>query len=213
MIIRSLLFTMVLMLLAAGQSVAGDVHVFQNSFSIEPADSADKPSEQPQDSACCDEPVIEGKVIVPGEVVDSIAAIKTRKEKKPWPTGALLRSLVIPGWGQVYNKKYIKAVLYGATEIYLIHYVRWRWNQMDEHQWNFQNTDDPEYKAEQFSLYEKSRDSRNLHLWLTGLVVLTSMFDAYVDAHLANFDEQDKAFEVYLAPERDRVQLSLVYNF
>jgi hypothetical protein len=29
------------------------------------------------------------------------------------------------------------------------------------------------------------------------------MFDAYVDAHLSDFDQKDKAFEVYIGPGHD----------
>lgn len=136
-----------------------------------------------------------------------------KKIRKPWPTGALLLSAAIPGGGQFYNRKYIKTILYGGTELYLLSYVRWRWKQMDEHWRNVENAEDDIIKAEQFSLYERRRDSRNIHIWLTALVVFVSMFDAYVDAHLADFDQPDKAFDVFLAPEDDRIQLSLVYNF
>lgn len=135
------------------------------------------------------------------------------KNRQPWPTGALLLSVAIPGGGQFYNRKYIKSFLYGGTEIYLIKYVYWRWQQMDEHWRNFKSTDDDLIKAQQFALYEKKRDSRNTHIWLTALVVFVSMFDAYVDAHLADFDQTDKAFEAYIIPENDKIQLNLVYNF
>jgi len=137
----------------------------------------------------------------------------TPKKSQPWPTGALLLSVAIPGGGQFYNRKYIKSFLYGGTEIYLIKYVYWRWQQMDEHWRNFKNTDDDLIKAQQFALYEKKRDSRNTHIWLTALVVFVSMFDAYVDAHLADFNQRDKAFDAYIIPENDKIQLSLVYNF
>ncbi|MCP4580288.1 MAG: hypothetical protein GY839_01625 [candidate division Zixibacteria bacterium] len=138
---------------------------------------------------------------------------REKKIRKPWPTGALMLSAAIPGGGQFYNRKYIKTILYGGTEAYLLWYVRWRWKQMDEHWRNVVNAENDTIKTRQFSLYEQRRDSRNVHLWLTALVVFVSMFDAYVDAHLADFDQTDKAFEVYVAPEADRIQLGLVYNF
>lgn len=180
------------------------------------ADSVHKPL-VPPDSNCCDSTVhIKGEIIVPSRnKFDTLSSGVSgeRKIKKPWPTGALFRSLLIPGWGQVYNKKYFKAVLYGGTEIYLIYKVQLRWRQMDMHKDNFLNTTDSLYKAEQFGLFEKRRDSRNVHMWLTGLVVFLSMFDAYVDAHLSDFDQTDKAFRVYFAPDKDKIQIGLVYNF
>jgi hypothetical protein len=135
------------------------------------------------------------------------------KIKKPWPTGALLRSAIIPGWGQFYNKKYIKTVIYGGVETYLIYNVQKFWRKMDKHQKNFQNSDDPVYKSQEFSLYENNLDKRNLHIWLTSLTIFISMFDAYVDAHLADFDQKDKAFEVYITPETGHIGACLVYNF
>jgi len=33
------------------------------------------------------------------------------------PTGAMIRSLLFPGWGQLYNKKYFKAILVFGAEI------------------------------------------------------------------------------------------------
>ena len=138
---------------------------------------------------------------------------KAPKLRKVWPTGALLRSALVPGWGQVYNRQYIKAGIYGGVEIFLLYRARQNWRQMDFHQSNFMNTDDPAYKAEQFNLYIQRRDDRNIYLWFTGLTIFISMFDAYVDAHLANFDQTDKAFEVYIAPDDGQVNVGLACRF
>ena len=208
-----LALTIILIVAGADCSFAGFRYLMDDSrLAVE--DSLKQPAAA-GDSACCDDTlrITEGEILVPRQIIDSETMARTYRFKKRWPTGALFRSLIVPGWGQVYNHQYLKAIFYGGTEIYLIHYVRWRWDQMDQHQWNFQHTDDLAYKAEQFSLYEKRRDSRNLHMWLTGLVVLLSMFDAYVDAHLADFDQTDKSFEVYLAPDDDKIRLTLAFNF
>jgi hypothetical protein len=135
-----------------------------------------------------------------------------KKIKKPWPTGALFRSAIVPGWGQVYNKQYIKAVLYGGTEIALAAATAHYWKQMDSHQSHFMNSTDPTYQAWEYYYYQNSRDNRNLFLWLTGLTFFISIFDAYVDAHFADFDQQDKAFEAYLAPKKNGLYLSLSIN-
>jgi hypothetical protein len=150
-----------------------------------------------------------------GAPQDSADTGETAEEKikKPWPTGALLRSAIMPGWGQFYNKQYLKTIIYGGAEILLAYKARQNWREMDEHQSNFMNSDDPEYKAREFALYEDKRDTRNLYLWLTGLSIFISMFDAYVDAHMADFDRQDKAFEVYLDPETDKIRITIAYNF
>jgi hypothetical protein len=157
-----------------------------------------------------DSATITGQEVVPSATEN---APKANSGKNRWPTGALLRSVVVPGWGQAYNHNYIKAVIYGGTEIALITTTRKYWREMNSHQRNFLGSADTSYKASEFRQYESSRNDRNLYLWLTGLTVLISMFDAYVDAHLADFDQTDKAFEVFVAPRKDQVQLSIVYNF
>jgi hypothetical protein len=137
---------------------------------------------------------------------------RAKKIKKPWPTGALFRSAIIPGWGQVYNKQYIKAILYGGTEIALAATTAHYWKQMDSHQSHFMNSTDPTYQAWEYYYYQNSRDNRNLFMWLTGLTFFISIFDAYVDAHFADFDQQDKAFQAYLVPKNDGLYLSLNIN-
>jgi hypothetical protein len=134
------------------------------------------------------------------------------KLKKPWPTGALLRSAVLPGWGQVYNRQYIKAILYGGTEITLAVTTAHYWKQMSAHQRNFLNSTNRTYQAQEFFYYQNSQDNRNLFMWLTGITFFISIFDAYVDAHFADFNQQDKAFQAHLLPNKDALYLSLTYN-
>ncbi len=91
------------------------------------------------------------------------------------PTGAMVRSIVLPGWGQFYNRKWLKGVVIAGAEIGLIA------NAVVLNQWaNEAETDDERY----FYL-----DNRNLSFWLLGATILYSMTDAYVDAHLFNFDD------------------------
>ncbi len=198
------------------ESKASGYSFARRDFISAMADSAEDIIPEPEDSNCCDKiSKIEAKTIIPGARVDSLklALPDGDKQWNPNPTTSLFLSMFIPGGGQFYNRSYIKSVVYGSTEIYLVKYIAWRWKWMNRHKSNFQNTDDETYKAEQFALYEKTRDSRNLHLWLISLTTLFTMFDAYVDAHLSDFDQTDKAFEVYLTPEDEAILLNLVYNF
>jgi hypothetical protein len=152
--------------------------------------------------------------------------------QKNWPTGALLYSAFIPGAGQVYNGKYLKALIYGGLEIALGLSTSKYWQQMDRHQRNFMDVNsiarppgsmtltpnqsdlsiDAAYKSKEFTLYETARDNRNLYLWLTGLTLFISMFDAYVDAHFADFNQTDKAFDAQLIPKNDGLFLTLTYS-
>ncbi|GEM_PF-3469303 len=207
-------------LMAISIIVMINISAADNNF-ISSKDSTGNPDHQPH------EITLPGDRIVPdtgsygllpdsGQVLSNNNSLHTdsiAEGRKPWPTGALFRSALVPGWGQFYNKKYIKSIIYGGMEVYFVYKARKYWKQMDNHQANFLNSDDPIYKAEEFELYKDRRDSRNLFLWLTGLTVFISMFDAYVDAHMADFGQTDKVFEVHVAPKTDRVELFFTYNF
>jgi len=129
------------------------------------------------------------------------------------PTGALLRSLALPGWGQIYTRSYIRGAIYGVGEVIFIGAICNFWRLTDEHQERFEfareyNRGDfvhtsgvtilphssqfqlPEIPQEQeeFDLYQRFQDKRNFYLWITATWVFVSMFDAYAGAHLYNFD-------------------------
>ncbi|RPH89782.1 MAG: hypothetical protein EHM72_19915 [Calditrichaeota bacterium] len=91
------------------------------------------------------------------------------------PKTAMLKSLVVPGWGQFYNGKWFKGILIAGTEIGLVA------NAVAQNQFAQQATD-----ADERFFYE---DNRNLSFWLLGAALLYSVADAYVDAQLFAFDE------------------------
>ena len=91
------------------------------------------------------------------------------------PTGAMLRSIVVPGWGQFYNGKWLKGLVIAGAEVGFIT------NAIVLNKWAHEATTEEEF------LYYI--DNRNLSFWLLGATILYSMADAYVDAHLFGFDE------------------------
>ena len=116
-------------------------------------------------------------------ISDSTRVLRTDKERRS-PMGALLRSVAVPGWGQFYNHKYIKsAVVFGAESFFIIKSVQW-WKKAEDQYDLVQQSE----SGRDFTTYLNYRDRRNDYLWLTGLSVFLSMFDAYVDAHLSGFD-------------------------
>ena len=89
------------------------------------------------------------------------------------PQGALLRSAVLPGWGQYYNQKPWKALGFGVAAtgfltaaIFDLHSLR--------------RAQTPEERRDRAA----RRNSRILYL---GFTTTLAALDAYVDAHLANF--------------------------
>ena len=108
--------------------------------------------------------------------IDTTAIANRQPLQKKIPSKALLRSLILPGWGQVYNEQNLKAVLVFVAEVGLIGTSIY-WDQLASEQ--------PDQSDTQF-LYQ---DYRNTSLWFLAGTVLLSMLDAYVDAYLFDFDE------------------------
>ena len=127
------------------------------------------------------------------------------------PTGALLRSMVFPGWGQLYNRKYIKSLIVLAGEGYCIVEAIRNWDLADQAYDRFVQEEDAGLRSLYYYDYDFYQDRRNLFLWLSGLAIFISMIDAYVDAHLANFDiDITPPFE---EPASDAVGVRLTYRF
>lgn len=111
----------------------------------------------------------------PGFVKNSVRdSTKNTKIKTKSPRSAMIRSLVFPGLGQIYNEQYIKAGIVLAGQSVLIGLRFYYNNKANE-------SIDPMDR-------EFYKDRRNLTYWLMGATVLLSMLDAYIDAHLYDFD-------------------------
>lgn len=99
---------------------------------------------------------------------------KNFKLKAKSPKGAMIRSLVFPGLGQFYNEQYIKAAIVLAGQGTLVGFLFY---------YNERASESTTPLDKEF--YE---DRRNLMFWWIGAATLLSMLDAYIDAHLYDFD-------------------------
>jgi len=89
--------------------------------------------------------------------------------KSPW--GAAMRSAMLPGWGQIYNDQYIKAVItFGIVADFVRKAVINNIRYMD--------TGKKDYL-----------ERRTVNTWYAGLTYTLNMVDAFVDAYLYKFDE------------------------
>jgi Family of unknown function (DUF5683) len=107
-------------------------------------------------------------------------------QKSPW--GAVLRSAIIPGWGQFYNQSYLTIpVIWGLSAWFIYNY-------------NFNNKEYKLYKNLyiqtpstnlESSAYKNNRDfyrdQRDLFAIYFGLTYFLNLVDAYVDAELFDF--------------------------
>ena len=110
------------------------------------------------------------------------------------PVYVMLRSAVVPGWGQLYNRKVLKAAGVVAGEGLLAYQA------LSEHKKENEAVDrlsalldagvgpgDPAYQAVDQDR-EAHRNRKINWIWWGVAAHLLSMVDAYVDAHLATFD-------------------------
>lgn len=101
--------------------------------------------------------------------LDTAKLLSDQPLKSPW--GAVGRSTILPGWGQIYTEHYLKAPLYfsiNAFFAYQIYHYEMLWR--DEKN-------------------EGYRSKRNQFTWYFALSYLLTMVDAYVDAYLYKFDD------------------------
>lgn len=128
---------------------------------------------------------------------------RTEKRAAKSPQGALLRSLALPGWGQFYNGQIIKAFIVLAGQGTLVGFAIYYHNkQADAGKRAIEFSGQRDFYLAQEDFY---RDRRNLMFWLMGATKLLSMLDAYIDAHLYDFDAgPDLALRVGALPDASK---------
>jgi len=124
------------------------------------------------------------------------------------PTKAALLSAIIPGAGQIYNEKYIKAGVYIGIQATLvgvaIHYDK----KYKEYKTKISDKDDPAYPSN-FVKYRDYYEDRQSYIFWVATSVFLSTLDAYVDAHLINFYE--KKDQIHIKFEGDKITLSIPF--
>ena len=107
------------------------------------------------------------------------------------PRGAMLRSLALPGWGQFYNGRPIKGSVIAVAEVgsVVAFFVR----------------------RHQIQTGAQTAPQRNVYFFTTIGMILYSMVDAYVDAHLDNVDWE--GVEADVEGGRGEVRVNLRFRF
>jgi len=141
---------------------------------------------------------------------DSISADSAKEQGKSVRT-AMLLSTFIPGGGQFYNESYAKGGLVAAAEITLASFtIREHLLMIGvEEMWS---DDVPlSVKGPKIdSLRSLHRDRRNVYAFFTGAVVAFAVSDAYVDAHMCRFREQQR---LSLVPAARGIGIAVRYRF
>jgi hypothetical protein len=119
--------------------------------------------------------------------------VKFEMKKSPWK--AVFLSAVLPGLGQIYNESYWKlpivAVVGGSLAYYFFYNNGKYLNYRDLYE-NSQTPANP-YGDERYKrLRESYRDARDQNLLYFMIFYLINLADAYVDAHLYDFNVSSK---------------------
>ena len=88
---------------------------------------------------------------------------------------------IIPGGGQLYNGKKIKAALMFGAQFWMLY--QFQTNRSAYNLW-----DDGSYMKPR----EYYRENRNKYAWYSTFVYIYNLADALVDSHLSDFDEKDE---------------------
>jgi hypothetical protein len=120
--------------------------------------------------------------------------------KSPW--GAVLRSAIIPGWGQLYSKSYWEIpLILGIGGYFVYEWIdnnRLYQDYRDQYDKSFTSTNP--YGNQQLKyIREFYRDQRDAFAWYLGLLYLLNLVDAFVDAHLYDFDVSE-GLSIRLSP-------------
>lgn len=118
---------------------------------------------------------------------------KFRMKKQPWK--AVLFSALLPGAGQFYNRSYWKVpILLGLTG-----YLAYEWNRENNNYRDYrdqystsQTPQNPDGDGNLKALREFYRSQRNDFTWYFIIVYFVNLVDAYIDAHLFDFDVKDE---------------------
>lgn len=121
----------------------------------------------------------------------------SKHEMTKSPTGALWRSFVLPGWGQLYVESYWKAPVFFLGAGTLAYFSFWNNSKYQNDQLLYDNTkqNDPTNKTKMDSLdryKEYYRNNRDQCIFYIGLTYILAAVDAYVGAHLYDFDVSEK---------------------
>jgi len=107
------------------------------------------------------------------------------------PTGALIRSAIIPGWGQIYNGSWWKApIIWGLYAYYASKWIESNKQYKKYEDLFVQNPDQNRFKY----IRDSYRDYRDSFVVYAAIAYLLNLVDAYVDAHLFDFDVSENYF-------------------
>jgi len=127
--------------------------------------------------------------------VDSLPRNEGKLRMKKSPAIAVLLSAVLPGAGQFYNQSYWKVPIITGLAVYFGYGYIDNNNKYKDYRDQYDATVTPENPLGDQnlkSLREFYRNQRNDFAWYFFIVYFVNLLDAYVDAHLFDFDVKEE---------------------
>lgn len=131
------------------------------------------------------------------QVVEDSSQTSTVQTKSPGK--AVIRSALLPGLGQWYNEQRFKAVLVLGGELGLIANAVY----LNQKAVQSQTTWEKEFYV----------NNRSLSLWWFVGIYFLNLLDAYVDAHLWNFDVDPELSIQNETPTHSQMVVSICFTF
>ncbi|MCB5262870.1 MAG: DUF5683 domain-containing protein [Candidatus Cloacimonetes bacterium] len=124
------------------------------------------------------------------------------------PTHAMLYSAFIPGGGQIYNQAYVKASVVIGMQTYLISTALYHDSKAQDFSSKAASSSDI-YLVEHYrQRADKHKEKRTSDIWWIGITAALSVLDAYVDAHLADFESQKTKLRLRFEDETLALQIT-----
>lgn len=130
------------------------------------------------------------------------------------PGKAALYSLIVPGAGQFYNKRYwkIPVVYAGLGAVGYLFYTNNVYYQKKKEDY-INKVKNGESASLEYNYYISAKKNRELAIFAVIGVHLFNVFDAYIDRHLIDFD-MDENLSIKLAPYPDgQSTLGLTFTY
>lgn len=142
-------------------------------------------------------------------VVDSVSAVQLRRGKSPGL--AMLFSALVPGLGQFYAESYWKIpLIWGAGAYFVAGWIRNNNKYVNYRDQYFASITPKNPSGDsQIKLFRDFyRDQRDSFAWYFGILYLANILDAYVDAHLFEFDVSEN-LGIRVGPDRQQVAVKI----
>jgi TM2 domain-containing membrane protein YozV len=103
---------------------------------------------------------------------------RTYNFDEPTPANAMMRSMILPGWGQFYNGQPLKGLLFAGVEIAAVGgaFVMYSKANTTYSDYETKRTDDL------YTDYSKQIDTTNLFIYLAAAIWAGNILDAYLSA-------------------------------